>query len=298
MNGETPLKDRPLLKLEGEMKSLKTALEELKGSIELKDQAEALLLDDISGGIKALGGQVGELLKRLRPILKASLFNTLTQGTNLTEKLEPEYSPVTFRIFVCFDAASILSVIRTARGFSSDAILKAEQTRTFSADSVVVNVFIKTFLGDSLLKVTLTKNFASDAILRSTQTKAFSTDAFLKETSTKAFSSDAYLEETLTKAFEADAMLVKVSTKALTADAILKATAIKAFSADAFLKSTLTKAFEADAILVTGAQTYTKAFSADAVLVAGGGLPKAPMTVDRYPPQGSEDIYKGHRPQR
>jgi len=52
----------------------------------------------------------------LKPILKASLFNTsVAANTNIfPSALTPTYSPATFRIYCCFNASGVLSVQRTS----------------------------------------------------------------------------------------------------------------------------------------------------------------------------------------
>jgi hypothetical protein len=51
----------------------------------------------------------------ITPILKGSLFNTaISANTNMfASSLTPTYSPSLFRIYVCFNAAGVLSLMRT-----------------------------------------------------------------------------------------------------------------------------------------------------------------------------------------
>jgi hypothetical protein len=56
--------------------------------------------------------------RALAPILKGSLFNAaVSAGANIFgSDLTPTYSPATFRIYACFDAAGVLSVARMKGG--------------------------------------------------------------------------------------------------------------------------------------------------------------------------------------
>jgi len=62
----------------------------------------------------------GDPAKRraLAPILKGSVFNTsITANTNIfSSDLTPSNSPTTFRIYACFNASGVLSVVRTKGG--------------------------------------------------------------------------------------------------------------------------------------------------------------------------------------
>jgi hypothetical protein len=53
-----------------------------------------------------------------RPILKGSVFNdSVTANTNIfSSDLTPTNNPTTFRIYACFNASGVLSVVRTRAG--------------------------------------------------------------------------------------------------------------------------------------------------------------------------------------
>jgi hypothetical protein len=53
-----------------------------------------------------------------RPILKGSIFNSpVSANTNIfASDLAPTYTPTTFRIYACFNASGVLSIVRTKGG--------------------------------------------------------------------------------------------------------------------------------------------------------------------------------------
>jgi len=72
---------------------------------------------------------------RFTPLLKGSVFNdAVTADTDIFgSNLTPTNSPTTFRIYVCFDAAGVLTVRRTSGGTTVSEQLNSGTTLTANA---------------------------------------------------------------------------------------------------------------------------------------------------------------------
>jgi len=71
--------------------------------------------EDIGVKIRYLIDVMENLLNKITPVSKASIFNqSVTAGANiLSSGLSPSNSPTVFRIYACFDTSGVLSVVRT-----------------------------------------------------------------------------------------------------------------------------------------------------------------------------------------
>jgi len=93
----------------------KKLLTELLLSIVLKDSGGS----ELSNYVKNLDIALSALRDLFRPLIKGSLFNQpVTANTNifssdLTPSLATTSNPVYFRIFACFNASGVLSVVKT-----------------------------------------------------------------------------------------------------------------------------------------------------------------------------------------
>jgi hypothetical protein len=93
----------------------KKLLTELLLSIVLKDSGGS----ELSNYIKNLDIALSALRDFFRPLIKGSIFNqSITANTNifssdLTPSLATTSNPVYFRIFACFNASGVLSVVKT-----------------------------------------------------------------------------------------------------------------------------------------------------------------------------------------
>jgi len=79
------------------------------------EDLKRLLREELTSGNPYTAKKISDFL---RPILKGSVFNTsVTANTNIfSSDLSPTNSPTTFRIYACFDASGVLSVVRTKDG--------------------------------------------------------------------------------------------------------------------------------------------------------------------------------------
>jgi hypothetical protein len=70
-----------------------------------------------------------------RPILKGSLFNApVSANANIfASDLAPTYSPTAFRIYACFDASGVLSLVRTRAGTAVTEQLNSGSALTANA---------------------------------------------------------------------------------------------------------------------------------------------------------------------
>jgi len=97
------------------------------GEIDLEKLAKILLQvilkdsggSELSNYVKNLDIALSALRDFLRPLIKGSIFNqSVTANTNifpldLTPSLATTGNPVYFRIFACFNASGVLSVVKT-----------------------------------------------------------------------------------------------------------------------------------------------------------------------------------------
>ena len=82
---------------------------------ELTNSILKAIRDRLPSGGSASEATLSALKDKLTPILKGSVFNTsVSANTNMfASSLTPTYSPSLFRIYVCFDASGVLSLVRT-----------------------------------------------------------------------------------------------------------------------------------------------------------------------------------------
>jgi len=82
---------------------------------------------DVALSTRATESTLATIKDRTVPVLKGSIFNTsISANTNIfSSDLTPSYSPTLFRIYVCFNAAGVLTVRRTRGGTTVSEILNA-----------------------------------------------------------------------------------------------------------------------------------------------------------------------------